>query len=478
MSTHTTRDEVSPDATPTQTPQPQRLDRLVPCPLRTLPLRRLTLDVARNGREAFMTPSRLRARAPRYVEDPNAGETMPHPPTLEDLIGIEHSKLGFYQELRQKVEELQEAHEESELRRQEIAAILDGITDIMMVLSKDLRIISVNHVFHEIFNVSRPEGQHCYRLFRGSSRPCPECPAHRSFQSSAVCRCMGTFKIQGVTRQFEMVASPIHNPDSPESRILIFKRDVTMEKEYQAKYYQAEKMATIGMLAAGVAHEINNPLTAVYGLAEGIRRRLPVIRAAVDDALFADVAEYTETILMECRRCRDIVRTMLSFSRPHTLAFSPVCLNEVVTDTLNILKSRLDERAAAGLRLTVNRYDRLPTVPGDEAQLKQVLLNILVNSMDAIAGEGEITITTHPENDNTVNLSVEDTGCGIPPENLDKLFNPFFTTKPVGKGLGIGLSTCYSIVREHHGVIEVASEVGLGTHFTVKLPLDSEQSRE
>ena len=459
-------------------PQPLQAASLVAAFPRTLPLRRLPLDVARDGRESFRMPSRLRAcpfpRVPVYLP----AEPSSHPTTLEDLIGIEHSKLGFYQELRQKVQELREAHEESELRRQEIAAILDGITDIMMVLTKDLRIISVNHVFHELFSVPRPEGQHCYKLFRDADRPCPECPAHRSFKSNAVCRCVGNFKIGGVTRQFEMVASPIHNPDSPESRILIFKRDVTLEQEYHAKYYQAEKMATIGMLAAGVAHEINNPLTAVYGLAEGIRRRLPVIRAAVEDNLYADVSEYTETILMECRRCRDIVRSMLSFSRPHTLAFSPVCLNEVVTDTLNILRSRLDERAKNGLALTVNLYEDLPTVPGDEAQLKQVLLNILANSMDAIKGEGEITITTHPENDNTVNLSVEDTGCGISPENMDKLFNPFFTTKPVGQGIGINLAACYSIVREHHGVIEVASEVGLGTHFTVKLPLDSGTTRE
>ncbi|MHC1791279.1 two-component system sensor histidine kinase NtrB [Solidesulfovibrio sp.] len=472
MSAHSGGDEKSRDASGQPAPR-NSLDRLVPCPRRTLPLRRLPLDVARDGRESFMTPSRLRTPLPKRCVAVGTAEILPQPPSLEDLIGIEHSKLGFYQELRQKVEELKDAHQESELRRQEIAAILDGITDIMMVLTKDLRIISVNHVFHELFDVTRPEGQHCYKLFRQSGVPCPECPAHRSFRSNAVCRCMGTFKIHGVARRFEMVASPIHNPDSPESRILIFKRDVTLENEYQAKYYQAEKMATIGMLAAGVAHEINNPLTAVYGLAEGIRRRLPTIAAAVDEPLYADVAEYTETILMECRRCRDIVRTMLSFSRPHTLAFSPVCLNEVVTDTLNILRSRLDGRAAAGLRLTVNLHQGLPTVPGDEAQLKQVLLNILVNSMDAIAAEGEITVTTHPENDNTVNLSVEDTGRGIPPENMDKLFNPFFTTKPVGQGLGIGLSTCYSIVREHHGVIEVASEVGIGTHFTVKLPLDS-----
>jgi signal transduction histidine kinase len=458
---------------------PGQQERFMPMTLRTMPLRRLTLDVARDGREPYLTPSRLRLSSPAPSEsDPSVPPEPQHAPTLEDLIGIEHSKLDFYQELRQKVEELQEAHQESELRRQDIAAILDGITDIMMVLSKDLRIISVNHVFHELFNVPRPEGQHCYRIFRGSNRPCPECPAHRSFQTNAVCRCMGLFKIGGVARQFEMVASPIHNPDSPESRILIFKRDVTLEKQYEAKYYQAEKMATIGMLAAGVAHEINNPLTAVYGLAEGIRRRLPAIRAGVDEAMYADIAEYVETILMECRRCRDIVRSMLSFSRPHTLAFSPISLNEVVTDTLNILRGHLEERGRQGLTLTVNLFEGLPLVAGDEAQLKQVLLNLLTNSMDAITGLGEITITTHPENDNTVNLSVEDTGGGIPPENMDKLFNPFFTTKPVGKGIGIGLATCYSIVREHHGSIEVASEVGLGTHFTVKLPLDSGQNRE
>ena len=395
-------------------------------------------------------------------------------PSLEDLIGIEHSKLGFFQELRQTIEALKDANTQSAQRRREIAAILDGITDIMMVLTSDLRILSVNHVFRQTFpDVPRPEGMFCHQIFRGEDAPCPGCPARASFAAGDICRETAIFKIGGKNTQFEMVASPIHRPDAPERHILVFKRDVSREKEYQAKFFQAEKMATIGMLAAGVAHEINNPLTAVYGLAEGIRRRLPAIRQAVDDDLYGDVAEYTETILMECRRCRDIVRSMLSFSRPHTLAFSPVCLNEVVTDTLRILKSRLEERAAAGLRLTVNLHKGLPTVAGDEAQLKQVLLNILVNSMDAIDGEGEITITTHPENDNTVNLSVEDTGRGIPPENMDKLFNPFFTTKPVGQGLGIGLSTCYSIVREHHGVIEVASEVGIGTHFTVKLPLDS-----
>ncbi len=448
---------------------------LVPGTLRTLPLRRLPLDVARDGRESFMMPSRLRACPYPTAEIAIPAEAPPQPTTLEDLIGIEHSKLGFYQELRQKVQELREAHEESELRRQEIAAILDGITDIMMVLTKDLRIISVNHVFHELFNVPHPEGQHCYRLFRDAGRPCPECPAHRSFQSNAVCRCMGTFKIGGVVRQFEMVASPIHNPDSPESRILIFKRDVTMEQEYQAKYYQAEKMATIGMLAAGVAHEINNPLTAVYGLAEGIRRRLPVIREAVDDPLFGDVAEYTETILMECRRCRDIVTTLLTFSRQKTVSFSPVSLNAVVEDTLKLLRSHLKQRNQAKITVRTELCDSLPRVTGDEHQIKQVMLNLLVNAMDAIAGPGRIVITTFQSTSGAVCLSVADSGYGIKPEHMDKLFEPFFTTKRAGKGIGIGLSTCMSIVAKHHGEIAVASQPGRGATFTVKFPINPDK---
>ena len=131
MSNSVSRDKQTPGGAPSSVATPRTLDWLAPGPLRTLPFRRLTLDVIRDGREAFMTPSRLRTPLTGPAATDAPGDAGAHPTTLDDLIGIEHSKLGFYQELRQKVEELQEAHQESELRRQEIAAILDGITDIM-----------------------------------------------------------------------------------------------------------------------------------------------------------------------------------------------------------------------------------------------------------------------------------------------------------------------------------------------------------
>lgn len=398
-------------------------------------------------------------------------------PSLEDLIGIEHSKLGFFQELRQTIEALKDANTQSAQRRREIAAILDGITDIMMVLSSDLRILSVNHVFRQTFpDTPSPEGMYCYEIFRGEDKPCPNCPARTSFATGDIRRETAIFKINGRNTQFEMVASPIRRPDDPESHILVFKRDVSREKEYQAKFFQAEKMATIGMLATGVAHEVNNPLTAIFGFAEGLRRRLPALKEKVDPRVMEDVEDYVATILLECRRCQDIVTTLLTFSRQRTVSFAAVSLNNVVNDTLKLLRSHLKQRSQAKITVRADLSENLPMVHGDEHQIKQVMLNLLVNAMDAITGPGRIVITTFQSSEGSICLSVDDSGCGIPPDHMDKLFEPFFTTKRSGKGIGIGLSTCMSIVKKHQGDIAVTSQPGLGATFTVKFPVNTDKT--
>ncbi|MFV0422624.1 ATP-binding protein [Oleidesulfovibrio sp.] len=397
--------------------------------------------------------------------------------TIEDLVGIEHSKLNFFQELQQSIEELKESNQELEEQRRETAAILDGITDVMMVLSEDLRIISVNHVFMQLFPDSDPRGQYCYKYFRHTDTACKECPAFRSLSTDTVCRETAIFRINGRNMQFEMVASPLKSPYLPEHRVLIFKRDVTLEKEYQAKFYQAEKMATMGVLAAGVAHEINNPLTAVTGFAEGIRRRLPRLQGLVDEQLFTDFQEYTDTILKECLRCQDIVQTLLTFSRPSSSDFSPLSLNAVVSETVWLLHNHFKKHH--NIKVNMNLDDTIPHIFGDEAQLKQVILNLLTNALDSMSETsnkdrcyfaGELTVQTIRYGDEGAQVIVSDTGCGIAKEILDKLFEPFFTTKSVGKGIGIGLSTCYSIVRQHGGEITVKSTEGKGSRFTVTLP--------
>ncbi len=392
---------------------------------------------------------------------------------LQDLIGIEHTKLDFYQELKLKLEELEIANMESENHRREIAAILDGITDVMMVLSEDMRIISVNHVFRELFDDPNPMGKYCYKLFRHTNSPCPECPAFKSMSLNAVCKETAIFRIKGRNMQFEMVASPIKVQGLPQHRVLIFKRDVTLEKEYQAKYYHNEKMATVGVLATGVAHEVNNPLMAISGYAEGIQRRLAKLDKVVPEEVIKEFREYTGTILQECNRCRDIVQVLLNFGHPIPATLSPTSVNDVVDDTLKLLHYHLKKNQRTKVEVDLDK--NLPHIYSNGQQLKQVFLNLLTNASDALDGkDGVIRLKTYKRKKAGVCIEVSDTGCGIPPENMDKLFDPFFTTKPMGKGIGIGLSTCYNILKELKGDIRVKSEVGKGARFIVTLPTNGE----
>jgi hypothetical protein len=227
-------------------------------------------------------------------------------------------------------------------------------------------------------------------------------------------------------------------------------------------------MATIGTLAAGVGHEINNPLTAICGFAEGLKRRLPKLNGNIEEELFGDISEYVGIILKECRRCQEIVQSLLTFSRQRSTDFSPVNLNPLITDTFKLLHNHLKPYPREHVRMELGQD--LPNICGDPSQLKQVILNLVFNALDATVERGSVTLRTYEVNEDWIGLAVEDSGCGVAIEHLDKLFEPFFTTKPVGKGIGIGLSTCYNIVRDHGGEIVVCSQEGQGSTFLVRLP--------
>jgi signal transduction histidine kinase len=228
-----------------------------------------------------------------------------------------------------------------------------------------------------------------------------------------------------------------------------------------------EKLASLGRLAAGFAHEINNPLSSVAGFAEALQRRAQASQIQ-DMEKFRDLPEYLAFIQQEVARASAIVRHLLDFARQREPRFEDLDLASLIRDTVALVSH---QAAVANKRIAVEISPDLSMVQADRQMLQQVMLNLLTNALDAIEGAGNVRITALPAS-GQVEVLVEDTGCGIPPEHLAKIFDPFFTTKEVGKGTGLGLAICQGIMEQHGGSIEVRSDgLGKGTTVTIRFPV-------
>lgn len=270
----------------------------------------------------------------------------------------------------------------------------------------------------------------------------------------------------GETRYYRLSKIPMRFEGDEISHVITIGEDVTDAHFIQSQIMQSEKLAAVGQLAAGVMHEINNPLATISACVAAIQGRL----SDLDPASGGNVEEYLDIIQKEVDRCTRIVDGLLDFSRPKGKSKAPVALSTLVEDTLFLLKHHRRFK-----RLTIVRElaPDLPATLGNAEQLIQVLMALLLNALDAMEQDGRLTIRTgrHRQRADEVVLEVEDTGVGIPDEEQRKIFEPFYTTKPPGRGTGLGLSICYGIVEEHRGRIEVESAPGRGATFRVYLPV-------
>jgi two-component system NtrC family sensor kinase len=243
--------------------------------------------------------------------------------------------------------------------------------------------------------------------------------------------------------------------------------------ETQRQLYQSDKLASIGRLAAGVAHEINNPLTGVLTYSSYLLKRASAQPEMKDDL---------EVIVRETKRCRDIVKGLLDFARQSPPEKRQIDINEVVGRTVRIVQNQL---AMQHIKLSTDLDPQLPSAHADVNQMQQILINLLMNASDAIGDKGgNITVVTGradqtPRSGNDlaptkeyIQIRISDDGCGISADNLNKIFEPFFTTKGQ-KGTGLGLAVVWGIIEKHNGRITVESEVGKGTAFTILLPVEA-----
>ena len=229
----------------------------------------------------------------------------------------------------------------------------------------------------------------------------------------------------------------------------------------QAQLIHSEKLASLGRMAAGVAHEINSPLTGIVTFGHLLLKRFPPGSQEREDV---------EVIIEQANRCSNIIKGLLGFARATAAEKGPTNINDVLNRSLNIVRNKAD---FFNIKLVTEFDESLHRVKADASQLQQVFTNMIINAADAVEGKGTITIITKnisEEGNDLVEIEFRDTGTGISQENIEKIFEPFFTTKPVGKGTGLGLAVSHGIIQDHGGQLLVNSTVGKGTSFFVRLP--------
>ena len=338
-----------------------------------------------------------------------------------------------------------------------IERILDTVPNAVLVLNEQSRIELANRTFNEQFgqNKGTLEGSLLDEII----------PVNDLSQAVSDTRLNRNQKVQFEFKYFmdgdeRIFASSILWMETDE--ILLLLTDITQERERQERLYLTDRLASVGEMAAGIAHELNNPLTSVMGLSQLL----------LDDDVPPEMKEDLEGIHSEARRAAAVVKNMLTFARKHAPKKETTQINRIIED---VIKLRAYEHRVNNITIESNLDPNLPEISVDYFQIQQVFLNITLNAeqeMIKAHKKGTLRIVTG-RIDSHVKISFIDDGSGIPPENMSKLFSPFFTTKEVGKGTGLGLSICYGIIKNHNGKIYATSELGQGATFVVELPIET-----
>ncbi len=348
----------------------------------------------------------------------------------------------------------------------------DSILDeIITVQDKEFHVLQANSATVGFFGIPKEAiiGSYCYELFRQEKTPCPGCPAHAVLQDGK--NHSAELYHPHLQKHFLVTISPMKDDQDEMVGLVHSAKDITEFKKLEQQLRQAQKMEAIGTLAGGIAHDFNNILTPILGYSELVAERMPS---------GSDEREMMQQILNSSMRARDLVRQILTFSRQVEQQRQPVLIHLIIKEALKLLRSSIPTTIA----IEENVAD-CGMVMADPTQVHQVLMNLCTNAYHAMretGGELSVSLSVvdlSPKDylDNLalepgphVKLSVRDTGCGMPKELLERIFEPYFTTKKQGEGTGLGLSVVHGIVQSHHGHLTVYSEQGKGTEFHVYLP--------
>lgn len=350
-------------------------------------------------------------------------------------------------------------------------AVLDALPVSLYVVDRDYRIVTWNrHREIGVQGIPRDSviGRDVFQVLAKFPEDKLRSEFERAFRTGRIERIeQQTASADGSTKHWVVSKVPMRNAETGEvTHVITVGEDVTMRVEAIHAIGRAEKLAAVGRLAAGVVHEINNPLATIAACAEALEHRVEEGAFAGSEAA-DDLNEYLGLIKSEAFRCKSITTGLLDFSRMRTGNRHPIDIAEILRSSANLISH---QKRGGNIKIEVELKDDLPMVNADGGQIQQAVIALGTNAIDAMAGGGTLTLRALSQANSAV-IEVEDTGVGIAPDNLSKVFEPFYTTKEVGKGTGLGLAVCYGIITEHGGRLSVRSNPGKGTTFSILLPI-------
>ncbi len=407
--------------------------------------------------------------------------TVPDSPSAKTLTRVVQIVANVVAPLLAAIELSEDLASEVALRTREIEAqrrftakIIDSLPVGLYVIDRDYRIQAWNRKRETgTQGVVREEaiGREVFDILHRQPHSLLKREFDRVLRTGQLEAMEVTSETSGDRRYYRLTKIPMRVDDDEVTHVITIGEDITEWKDVQQQVAQTEKLAAVGQLAAGVMHEINNPLATIGACVEALSLR----GGELPEQARTGIEEYLRIIESELSRCHSIVNGLLDFSRPKARMKKAAQVNQVVEDALFLVRHH--DRFKA-ITLVYEPAGDLPTISANTEQLIQVFLALMLNAIDSMEGKGALTVRTtrNPERLDEVIVSLADTGAGIANEDIQKIFEPFFTTKQPGRGTGLGLSICYGIVQEHGGRVTVDSQLGYGSEFRVFLPTLSHEA--
>ncbi len=364
-------------------------------------------------------------------------------------------------------------NEAKEEHRKFTESVLDALPVSLYVVDRDYRIVTWNrHRENGIQGIPRDMviGRDVFEVLAKFPQGRLKQEFERAFKSGRIERIeQQTADDDGSTKYWMVSKIPMLDDKTGEAtHVITVGEDVTVRVEAIQAVGRAEKLAAVGRLAAGVVHEINNPLATIAACAEALEQRVAEGSFGALEEI-EDLREYLGLIKSEAFRCKSITTGLLDFSRVRTGNRLPMDAGDILRSSANLISH---QRRGNDIKFGFEISEDLPNIYADSGQIQQAVIALATNAVDAMPEGGTLTFRAFPQS-NRIIIEVEDTGFGIAPEDMSKIFEPFFTTKEVGKGTGLGLAVCYGIITEHGGRLAVRSNVGKGTTFSIYLPIKS-----